>query len=296
MQDESLRSIGAEIIARVENDEHRARLEGMVIDPSFADPDTEPREYFPRVLPGKRTEVEMYVRALNTGKWPLLMGPAGSGKTTSPIAFASMTGMPIAILKGHNGFDPTTVLSDREQDWETGRWYHRISDFGLVCMYGGIGVADELYRIPAKSSGVLFDIFDDRRRVDIPGVGSVKLADQVLLCGTTNPPSYAGVGDIDLALQDRFSPVMQWDYDPVVEANLVQSKALRDMAADIRKRGELQSPMSTRNLIEFEDLALDLGFDMAVAGLIGRFDEIEEEIVRTVVSNWGPKIRAELGV
>lgn len=290
-EDKALRNLGAEIIARVENDEHRARLEGMVIDPSFADD-----HYIPRTLPGKRTEVDLYVRSMNVGKWPLLMGEAGSGKTTSPHYFASLTGMPIAVLKGHNGFDPTTVLADREQDPVTGIWSWRPSDFALVCMYSGIGVADELYRIPAKSSGVLFDIFDGRRRVDIPGVGSVKLADQVLLCGTTNPPSYAGVGDIDLALQDRFSPVLEWGYDPTVESKLTQSKSLREMTKEIRTRGDLYTPMSTRNLVEFEDLALDLGFEMAVAGLIGRYDETEAEIIKTVVSNWGPKIRAELGV
>jgi MoxR-like ATPase len=291
MERDELRKIGETIISRVENDEHRTRLEGMVIDPSYADED-----YFPRVLPGKRTEVDLYLRSMNTGQSPMLMGPAGSGKTSSPFYFASLTGMPLAIVKGHNGFDPTSFLAEREQDPVTGHWYWRISDFGLVCIYSGCGVVDELYRIPAKSSGVMFDLYDSRKRVEIPGIGTVRLADDLLLVATTNPPSYAGVGEIDMALNDRFSPVLEWDYDPVVEAKLVNSKHLLTMATEIRRRGDIDGEMSTRTLIEFQDLAIDLGFDMAVAGMLGRFNEFEKGIIGPIVANWGPKIRNELGV
>lgn len=291
MERDELRKIGANIIARVENPEHRSRLEGMVVDPAFADED-----YVPRVLPGKKTEIDLYERSLRVGKSPMLIGPAGSGKTMSPFYWASLTGMPIAVVEGHNGFDPTTVFAEREQDPTTGHWYWRISDYGLVCIYGGIGVWDELYRIPAKSSGVAFSALDSRRRVEIPGTGTVRLADDLLLVGTTNPPSYAGVGEVDLALQDRFSPVLDWGYDPAVEARLITSKSLLAMAKEVRDRGDLDGAMSTRALIEFEDIAIDLGWDMAVAALLGRFIDYEQMIVGPVVANWGPKIRSELGV
>lgn len=295
MQEHELRKIGADIIARVENDEHRTRLENMVIDPSYAD-ESQEGSYVQRVLPGGKSETELYVRSLNMGKAPLLMGPAGSGKTSSPFGFSSKSGMPLAVVKGHGGFDPTKVFATREQDLETGMWYWRLTDAGLAAIFGGIIVWDELYRIPPKVSSVAFDMFDGRRWVEIPGYGTVRLADDCLLVGTTNPPSYAGVGDVDEALKDRFSPVLTWDYDPKVEAKLIQSKSLRDMAKAVRDRGDMQGAMSTRNLIEFEDLALDLGYDMAVAGLLGRFMFDEHLIVQTVLANFAPKIRQELGV
>lgn len=291
MERDELRKIGANIIARVENPEHRSRLEGMVVDPTFADDD-----YIPRELPGRKTEVDLYLRSLKVGKAPMLMGPAGSGKTMSGFYFASLTGMPIAVVEGHNGFDPTTVFAEREQDPATGLWYWRISDYGLVCIYGGIGLWDELYRIPAKSSGVAFSAFDARRRVVIPGTGTVRLADDLLMIATTNPPTYAGVGEVDMALQDRMSPVLDWGYDPKVEARLISSKSLREMAREVRDRGDLDGSVSTRSLVEFEDIALDLGWEMAVAALLGRFVDYEQMIIGPVVTNWAPKIRAELGV
>lgn len=290
MNTQEMTQMGRKIIDRVSDTEHRARLEGMIVNPSLAD------EYVYRELPGGITENELYLRCIEVGKPTMLVGASGSGKTMSPLAYGAFTGMPVAVIEGHNGFDPEQFLSIRDQDETTGRWYHRDSDVALVWRYGGIIVVDEVGRVPAKSQGVFFPMFDIRRRLTMPNREIVKAADELLIVATTNPPSYAGVSDMDEALRDRFSPILDWEYDDKVEAELIDSPSLLKMAKDIRARGDLDGVMSTRNLVEFEDLASDFGWEFARAGLLGRFVDYERVIVAGVLDNHGPNVRAELGL
>ena len=283
-------TLGEQIIARVENPEHRARLAAMVPDPRVAD------AYVRRTLPGGRTEDEVYRRAITVQKPVLLFGGAGSGKTLSPFAWAAENGMPVAVIEGHNGFDPETVWMDREQNPETGMWERTEADIVLVWMYGGVGIADEIGRIPPRQQSSLLPLFDDRRRITLPTKQSIKQADNVLIVGTTNPPTYAGVQQMDPALWDRFSPVMKWDYSDEVERAVLDSAELRKMAKNVRDRGTFDTPMSTRQLVEFESTVQDMGWSFARAVLIARYSEYEQLEIKTVLDNHGPRIAEELGV
>jgi hypothetical protein len=285
-----LRSLGEQVISRVSNPEHRRRLENMVVSPALLD------TYKYRDLPGGVTETDLCLRQMEVGKPLMLVGPAGSGKTLMPFAFAAATGLPLAVNEGHNGFDPEQFLAVRWQDEETGRWGMTEADIAIVYRYGGIIVNDEIGRIPAKSQGVMFPMFDARRRLTMPSKEVVKAADTLLVVSTTNPPSYAGVSEMDEAMMDRHSPVLDWGYDAKVEAALIQSKSLLKMAQETRDRGDLEGAMSTRNLEEFEDLVLSLGWEFGRAGLLGRFVDYERLIVAGVLDNWAPKIKAELGI
>lgn len=285
-----LQNLGEQVISRVANPEHRRRLENMRVEPSLL------TRYKYRDLPGGVSETDLMLRAIEVGKPILLVGPAGSGKTLMPFAFAAATGLPLAVNEGHNGFDPEQFLATRWQDEETGRWGMTEADIALVWRYGGVALNDEIGRIPAKSQGVMFPMFDARRRLTMPNKEVVKAADILAIVSTTNPPSYAGVSEMDEAMMDRHSPVLQWGYDPKVEAELVQSKSLLKMAQEIRDRGDLEGVMSTRNLEEFEDLVLSLGWEFARAGFLGRWVDYEQLIVQGVLDNWAPKIKTELGV
>ena len=281
-------------IARVEDPADRARLASMVPDPRAID------GYALRTLPGGRSEDELYRRAMDPEgrrRAVLLFGESGSGKTLSPYMFAARHGLPVAVIEGHNGFDPEVVWADRYQDPETGIWGYTESDATLICRYGnGVIIADEIGRIPPKSQSALFALFDDRRRITLPSKEVVRMADNVLIAATTNPPHYAGVSQIDPALWDRCSPVMEWGYSREVEKQLLTSATLLEMAWDVRKSREFETPMSTRQLVEFEELVADMGWSFARSALIARYDEMEKVAIGTTLDNRGPSIADELGV
>lgn len=282
--------MGENLLARVENAEHRERLAGMVPDPRVAD------AYVQRTLPGGRTEDDVYRRAMQVKAPVLLFGPAGSGKTLSPFAWAAANGMPVAVIEGHNGFDPETVFMDREQNPETGIWERSLADVVLVWRYFGVVVADEVGRIAPRQQSTLLPLFDARRRITLPTKESVRQADDVLVIATTNPPSYAGVQQMDAALWDRFSPVIEWDYSPEVEEQVLSSAELRKMAGNVRTRSSFDTPLSTRLLVEFESLVGDLGWAFARATMIARFAEYDRVEMAAVLDNHGPRIAEQLGV
>jgi len=115
----------------------------------------------------------------------------------------------------------------------------------------------------------------------------------------TGNPDYVGTGIFSEAFVDRFAVrFMDWGYDAAVERKLVKSRSLLKMANDLRARkDDIETPVSTRLLTEFEDVVEAFGWDFAFDNLLDRFADSEErEAVRGVFNTYSDNVKIDLGL
>jgi MoxR-like ATPase len=82
----------------------------------------------------------------------------------------------------------------------------------------------------------------------------------VLVIADMNP-DYAGTQRMNPAFRNRFGIQLEWDYDDLVEAQLIESRNLLLMARQIRTdaASAMTTPVSTNMLMEFEDIVRSTG-------------------------------------
>jgi hypothetical protein len=150
----------------------------------------------------------------------------------------------------------------------------------------------------------LYGLLDKRRTLfladaagsDYPTV--VKAHPRTLVVADFNP-GYAGTRPLNAAFKNRFAIKLEWDYEERVEALLIKSSGLREMASQLRERiaaGDLSTPVPTNSLMEFEELASSdaLGYEFAVANFVSAFDPTEKSVIEEVFAVWSDRIRLEL--
>jgi len=122
-----------------------------------------------------------------------------------------------------------------------------------------------------------FEVMNDHKNDNfIGGFGAF------LLHNTMNP-DYEGTKPLNAALKDRFHVSLYYDYDEVIEKQLVKSDEIRKLAAKLRplyKKGELLTPVSTRGLMQFEKNIEVFGHDAAVESFLNRFNRDEAQSIR----------------
>jgi hypothetical protein len=96
------------------------------------------------------------------------------------------------------------------------------------------------------------------------------------------------------ALSNRFAIQLEWGYEREVEAELVESGRLLDMADNIRSLGEIRSPLSTNMLMEFERHARSFGMPLASRLLANHFAADERGPVNRALEANGAAIAADL--
>jgi MoxR-like ATPase len=273
----------------------RDRVAALVPDPRIAS------AYVHRAIDGY-DDFDLLDVAIEEQENVLLAGPTGSSKTSFFRAYAAARGLPFVLVECNAAMDPgvivgrTTVVNEGEIRWVDG-------DMTLAVRYGGVTLIDEINMSHPRVTAAWHQLLAVTRRMSIPEAGETISAGrggigdpQPTLFGAAYNPRYQGTVRLNEALSNRFAIQLDWDYERAVEAELVTSARLLDMAENIRALGEIRSPLSTNMLMEFERHAGRFGMPLASRLFGNHFAADERGPVNRALEANSAAIASDLGL
>lgn len=267
-------------------------LSHLVPDALFA------QEYVSRKIAGIR-DLDLLRYAKEARNNVLLFGPTGPGKTSAILAYCATDQIPLVTVQCHGAVDPNTFWGGLVIDQETGAlkgWQD--SEVTEVIRHGGVLYLDEVNFLPAKVAATFHGLLDKRRQITILDKGNevIKAHPNLQIVVSYNP-DYEGTRPLNAAFKNRFKMKLFFDYDAAIEAQLLCLPVMQDVAAKLRaahRSGDLETPISTNMLIDFEELAIDLGKDFAISNFLNAFGEDERQAVAEVLDLHAETIAAQL--
>jgi MoxR-like ATPase len=270
--------------------------------------------YIGRTIDGL-AEFQIFDYARKNGINVLIEGPTGPGKTMASRAYSAREGLHFYAVPSNVGVDPRQLFGGyipneeklTEDDpafvWVDGP----VTD---LVRYGGVLLINEVNFLPPRIATVIYGLLDGRREITLlDHKGEVVRGhwhkdcwcgddecDKALLIVADMNPDYEGTIGLNKAFRNRFGIQLVWDYDPHVEIKLVAGQTLRNLAANIRKEhrdGNIETPVSTNMLMEFETLAGELGVTFAITNFINHFGSEERPAIRQVFDAAADNLTAE---
>lgn len=255
-------------------------------------------EYISRKIQGVRDiDLLRYAKAatLNT----MLFGPTGPGKTSLILAYCATDQIPLVTIQANGAVDPNTFFGGLVIDPVTGAlkgWED--SAITQVIREGGVLYIDEVNFLPPKVASTFHGLLDKRRQITILDKGNEVIeAHPNLQIIVAYNPDYEGTRPLNAAFKNRFKIKVRMDYDEAVEKELICLPIMLDLARKLRlaqKSGDLETPTSTNMLIEFEELAVDLGYGFAVENFLNAFSDDERGSVTEAFDLYSDQIKIQL--
>ena len=257
-----------------------------------------PAQYAQRDL-GGINDVDMLRLARDEAINVLIEGPTGTGKSLVGEVFAATDEMPFLALPVNGGIDPGIVWGNWQvQPDRTLRWVDSAAT--LIFKYGGVLQYDECNMASASVNAAFHDVLSGARRLTLMEKGGEVLTahPDLLMIGTMNP-GYEGTMILNEAHSRRFDWQYHFAYDRSVEARLIRSKTLLDVAWELRDRDrhpEIRTDLATPTLQMVERTARLVGVAFALDRLVEKFAARERQGVRRSVEMLAPAIATDLGL
>ena len=255
------------------------------------------RTYVPRKFAGNLTEDQLYTYALKSKKNVSIQGHAGTGKTTSLMTFSAKNGLEFGSMSCNAGVEPSQFFgryvpnAEGKLEWRDGLFTHFFRN-------GGVLVIDEANFLPQKIASVLHGVLDDRRVLTLlEHDGEVITANENLLIAMCYNDGYKGTSKFNEAFADRFWIKLNFEYDTDIEKKFIPSNTLLELAKSMRAdtiAGVYETPVSTRLLKQFVDLAQNLSYDFAVDNFVNNFREDERSSVKLLLDSQRHNLELEL--
>lgn len=243
-------------------------------------------------------ELAIYDYAIAKKKNVSLEGEAGTGKTTSLKHYAFSRGLPFYSFSASVGaeysqlFGKIIIGDDGKPTWQDGA-------ITQLWKTGGVLVIDEANFLPQKIASSLHNALDDNRVLTLlDHKGQVITANPNLLVAISYNNGYRGTNKINEAFLDRFTFKLHFEYDSKIESKFIKSKSLLELFSAMRAdalSGLYETPLSTRLLKNFEEVAFELGYNFAVQNLLNNFNEEERGSVSLLFEAKRYNIMSELG-
>ena len=263
----------------------------LIPEKAFAD------EYVSREIEGvKDIELLRYAKLAHTNV--LIFGPTGPGKTSLVLAYCAADNIPVATVQCNGAVDPNTFWGGItfNEDGSLAGW--KDSEITKIIREGGVLYLDEVNFLPPKVAAVFHGLFDKRRQITIPELGNMVIKahpDLQVVCAYN--PDYEGTKPLNAAFKNRFKLKIRFDYDEEVEKALICIPVMLEIATKLRnaqRAGDLDTPVSTNMLIEFEELAVDLSYEFAMTNFLNAFNDEERQAVTETFDMYSSDIKAQV--
>lgn len=242
--------------------------------------------YIPRRI-GRTTDLKMLEKAYRRKSNVLVTGETGTGKTACVNHFAYANKLPYARINLNAGTTVEDLLghwvptTDKSYKWQDGV-------LTTFVRYGGVMNLDELNACPAEIMFCLHSLTDKSRSLTLTNKDGevIRAHPNFFLVACMNPSDYEGTKLLNAAFKSRFRIKLKFSYDPKIEQQLVKDDSLHRIAAKLRvmkEKGELVTPVSTRELIYFKENEEDFGRKEAIEQFLNCFEDYEREAIKNVV-------------
>lgn len=254
--------------------------------------------YISREIGGYR-DLDLLKYAQDYQQNVLLTGDTGLGKTSVVYAYAALTRQPVVKIQCNGGIDPNTFWGSYSLDEETQtiKWFY--SEYAIGIQHGPCVVLyDEISFMPPKVTAANHGVLDKTREAVIQERGNEVLYvhEKVLFVATANI-GYHGTRALNQAFMNRWHMKLDLDYDEKVESQLINMPVVLEIAKKLRiqrSESEIETPVSTNMLQDFEQYALSLGVDFAIANFLAAFNATERTAVEKVMDLHRTKIDDQL--
>ena len=221
-------------------------------------------------------------RSVMRGRNILLTGPTGCGKSQTAIAAATALDRPLFYVNLGATQDPRgTLIGNTHFSKEAGTYFNESAFVKAIQTPNTLILLDEVSRAHPEAHNILMTVLDPGQRYlrldEAVGAPTVKVAEGVSFVGTANiGTEYTATRVMDRALIDRFSIAEIPFLTSIEECSLIQqiyptidptaAVALAEIALQTRNEvrsdsAKIQTPLSTRSVLEMADLLVD-GFTL----------------------------------
>jgi len=242
--------------------------------------------YIPRRITPDLSEFDIFDSAFEHNENVLLEGPTGPGKTSAILAWAALRNHPFYAVPCNQSIDPSQLFGKWIPDG-SGGYMWQDGPFTDLVRHGGALLLNEVNFMPERIAAVTYALLDVRRQIVLMDhKAEIIHASNSLIVFADMNPEYEGTRPLNKAFRNRFAHQIDWQYDLSVEKQLVKSKVLIDMGHKIRdsvRGGDIDTPVSTNMLQEFERFSLRLGVSYAIQSFVSHFNSDERAVVQVVV-------------